>query len=120
MLSASSIVYQGADGRLVYTPNPVGDVIPDFSSVGYKTGNVPLPDTPGGVQVPVKITLTPGAAGVDRTTDIQNAINSVSEMAADANGFKGAILLKAGNYPISGQINITSSGVVLEGEGNNK
>ncbi len=52
------------------------------------------------------------------TTTIQNAINSVSAMAPNANGFRGAVLLTAGNYPISGSLSITASGVVLEGQGN--
>ena len=57
LLSTSSIVYAGPDGRLLYTANSSGDVIPDFSQVGYQSGTVPLPDTSGGVQVPVKVTL---------------------------------------------------------------
>lgn len=120
LLSTSSLVFPGADGRLVYMPNAAGDVIPDFSSVGYMTGTVPLPDTTGGAAVPVKQTVHPGAAGVDMTATIQNAINAVSALTPDANGFRGAVLLTAGNYPISGQLNINAGGVVLEGQGNNK
>ena len=119
LLTTSSLVFPGADGHLVYVPNAAGDIIPDFSMVGYKTGIVPLPDTTGGVTVPVKVTVNPGAAGVDMTSTIQNAINTVSAMSLDANGFRGAVLLTAGNYPISGQLSITASGVVLEGQGNN-
>src|SRR6478672_7698057 len=85
LLAASAIVYPGAsDGRLVYTPDAEGDRIPDFSQVGYKTGNVPLPNTPGGMGVPVKQTVNPGAAGVDMTSTIQGAINAVSALALDA------------------------------------
>src|SRR5205809_888723 len=70
LLASSTLVYPSAtDGRLIYAPNAAGDVIPDFSQVGYKTGNVPLPNTPGGLSVPVKVTLNPGAAGVDQTTN---------------------------------------------------
>src|SRR5690349_1849972 len=85
LLAASAIVFPGAgDGRLVYAPTPVGDVIPDFSQVGYKTGNAPLPNTPGGVTVPVKQTVNPGAAGADMTSTIQSAINAVSALPLDA------------------------------------
>ena len=100
-------------------PDAQGDVIPNFSNVGYLTGDVPLPDTAGGISVPVKVTINPGVPGVDMTTTIQNAINTVAGMTPDANGFRGAILLTAGNYPISGQLVISTSGVVLEGQGNN-
>ncbi len=61
MLTVSSLVYPGPDGHLIYVPNAQGDVIPNFSMVGYMTGDVPLPDTAGGVSVPVKITINPGA-----------------------------------------------------------
>ena len=49
LLTNSSLVFPGTDGHLVYMPNAQGDVIPNFSMVGYQTGDVPLPDTPGGV-----------------------------------------------------------------------
>src|SRR5690349_3936986 len=96
LLANSSIVYAGADGRLIYAPTAVGDRIPDFSFVGYKGGTVPLPNTAGGVTVPVRQTINPGAAGADMTSTIQNAIDSVSALAPDANGFRGAVLLAAG------------------------
>jgi autotransporter-associated beta strand protein len=115
LLASSSLVFPGADGRLIYAPNVQGDRIPDFSQVGYKTGNVPLPNTPGGVSVPVKRTLSPGTG--DQTSVIQQAIDQVEAMTPDANGFRGAVLLTAGNYPISGTLNINASGVVLMGVG---
>src|SRR5689334_14073198 len=87
LLSTSTIVFPGPDGRLVYAPNAQGDVVPDFSMVGYETGNVALPDTTGGLTVPVKQTVNPGAPGVDMTATIQNAINAVAALAPDANGF---------------------------------
>ncbi len=118
-LAQPPLVSVGANGQLSYLPNATGDVIADFSTVGYETGVVPLPDTTGGVSVPVKATVNPGAAGVDMTATIQAAINAVSALTPDANGFRGAVLLTAGNYPINGQLSITASGVVLKGQGNN-
>src|SRR4051812_28434344 len=104
LLAASVWAFPDPTGRLTYANTSTGDHIPDFSMVGYKTGSVPLPNTPGGVTVPVKQTVNPGAAGVDMTATIQAAINAVSALALDANGFRGAILLTAGNYPISGTL----------------
>src|SRR5213083_773206 len=86
LLATSSIVYAGPDGRLVYAPNAAGDRIPDFSQVGYKTGNVPLPNTPGGVSVPVKQTLSPTSG--DQTARIQAAIDAVAALTPDTNGFR--------------------------------
>jgi hypothetical protein len=113
-LASSSLVYAGGDGNLLYAPDARGNRLPDFSTVGYQTGVVPLPGTDGGVVVPVQVALSPTAG--DQTAPIQAAINQVSAMPLDANGFRGAVLLRAGEYPISGQLRIQASGVVLEGE----
>ena len=43
----SARVHPGPDGRLLYPADEQGDVIPDFSTVGYKGGGVPLPTVPG-------------------------------------------------------------------------
>src|SRR6516165_7475780 len=115
LLSTSSLVYPGADGNLIYQPDARGNRIEDFSMVGYQTGIVPLPDTPGGVTVPVQVVLSPTSG--DQKSRIQNAINQVSQLSLDGSGYRGAVLLRAGEYPISGQLRITASGVVLEGEG---
>ncbi len=117
LLANSVWAFPDASGRLIYGTQADGDRIPDFSMVGYKNGSVALPNTSGGASVPVKATVNPGAAGVDMTSTIQQAINNVSGLTPDANGFKGAVLLTAGNYPISGTLNINSSGVVLMGVG---
>jgi hypothetical protein len=99
-----------ADQKLVYTSDVALNTIPDFSSAGYMGGGVPIPD------VPVRLTLNPAPG--DNTSRIQQAINQVSLMPLDENGFRGALLLTAGTYIISNQLSITASGVVLRGEGN--
>jgi hypothetical protein len=114
---ASAYVHLDAAGHLDYVPDAQGNRIPDFSDVGYESGIVPLPGTDGTPDVPVKVIVTPTARGVDAGPLIQNAIDQVSKLPLDADGFRGAVLLKAGLYPISSQIRITTSGVVLRGEG---
>jgi hypothetical protein len=117
LLSTSSLVFPGADGHLTYVPDAQGNVIPDFSNVGYESGIAALPGTNGTPDVPVKVIVQPLAKGVDAGATIQAAIDRVSKLPLDANGFRGAVLLKSGLYPIKGQIRITTSGVVLRGEG---
>ncbi|MEP0369028.1 MAG: T9SS type A sorting domain-containing protein [Cyclobacteriaceae bacterium] len=103
------------NGQLEYTPfaaegqTNADNVIPDYSFAGYKRGGVALPD------VPVVLTISP--TGGDDLASIQNAINTVSAMPLDANGFRGAILLTAGEYQVSDELFIQASGVVLRGEG---
>src|SRR5262249_6301739 len=69
LLATSRLVYPGADGHLLYTPDVLGNRVEDFSDVGYMSGTVPLPDTPGGVTVQVRVTLCP--TGGDQTARIQ-------------------------------------------------
>jgi len=102
-------VYPGTDGKLVYAADSLGNVIPDFSNVGYGGGGVQLPT------VPAKVTLW-GVEG-DATPILQAAIDSVSAMPADANGFRGAVQLRGGYYELDGTLNIRTSGVVLRGAG---
>lgn len=112
---ASKWVFYGKDGRLCYKEDEKRNRIPDFSQAGYRTGTVPLPGTKEGVEVPVQAELSPAEG--DQTARIQQAINQVSSLKPDANGFRGAVLLKKGEYPVVGTLFIRSSGVVLRGEG---
>jgi hypothetical protein len=97
-----------SNGKLVYKTLERGDKIMDFSSAGYMGGGVSLPN------IPVALTVGPG--GSDDVVAIQDAIDKVSKMAL-VNGFRGAVLLKAGTYNCSKALNIGASGVVLRGSG---
>lgn len=105
----SQWVQHGTTGRLIYTPDAQGDRIADFSGVGYRAGKLPLPT------IPTAIVVQPVAG--DDTSSIQAAINQVSALPIGPDGFRGAVQLAAGEYEISGQLNITASGVVLRGAG---
>ncbi|MBT3604885.1 MAG: hypothetical protein HN521_17630 [Candidatus Latescibacteria bacterium] len=109
----SKLVYPDENGRLIYTPDEKGNIIPDFSHCGYMGGGVALPN------VPVVATIDPSAEG-DDTERIQTIIDYVSNQDRDANGFRGAILFKKGEYRIAETIRVESSGVVLRGEGNDE
>ena len=103
-------VKAGADGKLVYEADAQGNKIIDFSHAGYGGGGQALP------AVPVKLYVEPG--GGNHRQRIQAAIDLVSAMPLDQNGFRGAVLLKKGTYHIDSSIRIAASGVVLRGEGN--
>jgi hypothetical protein len=107
----SRLVFPGPDGKLQYAPAANGDVIPDFSNCGYMGGGVALPD------VVVKVAVKPEEGSKDDTRRIQEAIDSVAKMPADSHGVRGAVLLGKGTYRIGGQLKITTSGIVLRGEG---
>lgn len=105
----SNLVYYGSDSILKYKSDAEGNRIPDFSYAGYKGGGVDIPF------ITVVKTISPIVG--DNTVQIQNAINQISALALDANGFRGALLLKAGTYQVNGTIKLNQSGIVLRGEG---
>src|SRR3954465_12082716 len=96
ILPSTSLVYPGVDGKLVYVADSLGNKIPDFSNAGYKGGGVTIP------YVPVKAIVWPVAG--DNSGNIQAALDKVSAMPLDAWGFRGAVLLKMGTYPLEKSI----------------
>lgn len=104
-----SVLHFGSDGRLVYSQDEKGNRLPDFSSVGYHSGEKAIPD------VPVKITIEP--VDGDNTEHIQQALDRLGGLPADENGFRGALLLKRGEYRVDGRLILSDSGTVLRGEG---
>jgi hypothetical protein len=107
--SSTSLVYPGTDGKLVYVPDSLGNRIPDFSNAGYKGGGVSLP------YVQPKVIVWPVKG--DNSDHLQNIIDSISALPPDGSGFRGAILLKMGEYNLEKPITIKASGIVLRGEG---
>jgi uncharacterized protein YggU (UPF0235/DUF167 family) len=91
------------------SPNDRGDRIPDFSNCGYAGGGVELP------RVAVRQMVHPVAG--DAGPAIQQAIDKVSSLPRADDGFRGAVVLTKGTYPVGGSIHIRASGVVLRGEG---
>jgi hypothetical protein len=104
-----SRVYPGADGRLVYAADEQGNTIQDFSHAGYGGGGAPIPT------VPIRETVWPVPG--DNTANVQAAIDKVSAVPLDKNGFRGAVLMKMGYYRMATPLRIQASGVVLRGEG---
>ena len=104
-----SRIYPGGDGRLAYVPDEQGNIIHDASHAGYRGGGVAIPT------VPVRETVWPIAG--DNSAHLQAAIDRLSSRAPDAQGFRGAVLLRAGYYRIATPLRIQTSGVVLRGEG---
>ncbi len=101
--------YPSASGRIICQPDALGNRLLDYSGVGYKGGTVPIPN------VATKTNLTPVAG--DNGARIQSAINYVASLTLDTNGFRGAVQLAPGLYPISNTIVISASGIVLRGAG---
>jgi hypothetical protein len=103
----SAHVQVSRSGSIKYLPDSKGNIIPDFSRVGYLHGKQTIPFV-----APVR-TLAPSE---NDQQNIQQAIDELSKVAVGTNGFRGAILLKTGTYKIPGSIRINVSGIVLRGE----
>ncbi len=99
----------GRDGKLTYATDERGNRIPDFSNCGYAGGNLEIPDVPG------RIRIAPNEG--DDGPRIQAAIDDVSQLPLDKDGFRGAVLLLPGQFEVAGQLQIAASGVVLRGSG---
>lgn len=114
--ATSTLVYPD-NGSLVYATyaneglnSVAGNTIPDFSNAGYAGGGVPIPF------IPAVVTLSDDGTA-DDTTRIQNAIDTVSALSVGPDGFRGAVLLEAGEYTVAETLHINTSGVVIRGAG---
>ncbi len=99
-------------GKLAYMKDSMGNRLPDFSHVGYHSGESAIP------HVPVKITLEPGSG--DDTRRIQDALEKIGTHPIDKSGHRGALLLKQGDYRVEGTLTFNYSGIVLRGEGDGR
>ena len=84
--TTNSPIQAGTDGKLTYTADSTGDRVPDYSYCGYMLSEVPIPDVPVKAVVP--------AMTADATATIQTAIDYVSSLPLDKQGFRGAVLLE--------------------------
>src|SRR6185369_865428 len=87
----SKFVKENKDGSLEYIPDEKGNIIPDFSRVGYYHGDKEIPN------VAVVKTILPVEFP---EKPIQEAIDELSKQPLDKNGFRGTVLLKKGSYYI--------------------
>jgi hypothetical protein len=99
------------NGRLVYTPTSTGDVIPDYSGVGYRNSEAPIPQMS---DFPYVTELTPGSG--DRAGDLRAAIQRVADKPL-VNGLRGVVLLKPGRYEIKSTVRVNVSGILIMGSG---
>ncbi|MCU0751172.1 MAG: glycoside hydrolase family 55 protein [Akkermansiaceae bacterium] len=116
--AASGWVYQSPTGNLLYQLDERGQRIADFSQCGYRGGIEPLPDVRKMIPQDRWVKVSP-ADGDDRA-NIQAAIQKVSSMSLNADGWRGVVFLNAGEYQLDEGIRIAASGVVLKGAGNDE
>ncbi len=104
---AQTFPLQVKEGKPIYLTDERGNRILDYSSCGYRNSNQPIPDVANAVFVPWQ-------AG-DNSSRIQRAIDYVSSLAPDKDGFRGAVLLDKGVFQLEESLRIPVSGVVLRG-----
>ncbi len=82
----------------------------DFSTCGYKQSQVEIPFV-------LPMVFIEHKPGIDAGASIQQAIDHISNLELNADGFRGAVLVGPGVFEISSQLIIQKSGVVLRGSG---
>lgn len=100
-------VFMNKYGNLIYSPDSLGNRIPDFSYCGYMAGEKLIPDVPAKVFVPF--------SHGDATNRIQAAIDYVAGLPPDKEGIKGAVLLDTGVFEVYGTLRLSSSGITIRG-----
>jgi len=109
---------------LSYTPDEQGTIIPDFSSVGYRSGNEPLPTVPSPSSSPIVApypTLEEAKAGdIESQAEIQAKIEEVGQRPPNSDGIRGVVLLGEGFFRVGQALHINKDGVILRGAGSGK
>jgi len=111
----TGLAYLDGSGRLAYGTDSKGNKIGDFSYVGYKKGNEPLPS----LDSLTTFVTVPLRQGQDQSSEINTALQNAGQ-ASKVNGIRGAVVLEAGTYEVAEDLLIKSSGVVLKGAGPDK
>lgn len=107
-LARSRWVACNDDGTLRYAVDRgTGAVLPQTSAVGYRGGDAPLP------RLPVYQHVAP--SGGDDTAMLQSALNAAAARPADANGWRGRVVLAPGIFRVNRTLLLAKSGVVVEG-----
>lgn len=118
------LITMDEDGSLQYNPfSDRGDRLLDWSFCGYMRSEQPIPD------VPVVETLEPRSGEISQGAgmaypkgptshvQIQSALDRVGALEADADGIRGAVLLKRGIYFISEGLKVPSGSGISTGCG---
>ncbi len=98
--------------EITYVSDSLGNKIPDFSYSGYQSSQNPIPV----VKAKVKVTVSEE----DATVKIQEAVDYISSLNPNDDGFRGTVLLDEGIFKVEGTIYIKTSGVVIRGSGKDK
>ncbi|GAB5442847.1 MAG: hypothetical protein Fues2KO_31960 [Fuerstiella sp.] len=114
-VTGSAFAYYGEADRLIHPLDALGNRIADFSSAGYMNGNQPVPNVESLVDATRIVTVSPGPG--DDLAALQAAINQVENLTPNSSGFRGIVRLTAGEFQISGQLQILESGILLQGAG---
>lgn len=106
-IHAQTLALKTDNGKVLYQTDAKGNRVLDFSTCGYESSEKEIPNVPGAIFVPHK--------DGNNSARIQQAIDYVSSLPVDKNGFRGTVLLDNGVFELEQSLRITTSGVVLRG-----
>lgn len=105
--TAQNFPLQVKSNKISYTKDAKGNRILDFSYCGYKASEQDIPNVENVIFVSLRQN--------DASEVIQRAIDYVSSLKPNKQGFRGAVLLDKGVFNLSKSLWIRTSGVVLRG-----
>lgn len=95
------------NNKLRFIPDRLGNKIPDFSRMGYKNSDQPIPEC--------KTVITIKPQNGDQSQMIQQALDKVGSMKIGSDGLRGAVELAPGEYHVGQTLKLNKSGVILRG-----
>ena len=95
------------EGGLKLAADERGNRLPDYAYCGYRASEQALPN------VTARLRLMP--SGQDDTQRIQAALSALADLPVDDQGWHGALELSAGEFHVSGTIEIDRDHIVLRG-----
>ena len=105
---AQTLALKISNDSIIYNADNKGNRVLDFSYCGYRNSEADMPLVEGKVFVSHK--------EGDNSQRIQKAIDYVSSLKPDKNGYRGSIIIDDGVFEIDNSLRIYESGVVLRGK----
>ena len=109
---AQTLALEVKNDSIIYNRDEKGNQVIDFSYCGYRSSDVDIPT----VKNMVEVSWQEG----DNSARIQKAIDYVSSLKLQKDGFRGTVLLDEGCFELNESLRLSTSGVIVRGKSNTK
>ena len=109
---AQTLALEVKNDSIIYNRDEKGNQVIDFSYCGYRSSDVDIPT----VKNMVEVSWQEG----DNSARLQKAIDYVSSLKLQKDGFRGTVLLDEGCFELNESLRLSTSGVIVRGKSNTK